>query len=312
MNRTNTAPSSPRFAPPLFGLLAVLLLACAGPATRAQEIGLEDGPVVERVQAAVRARILREQGGRDPLVSFNDDAQRYRVSINQIGVRGTGFFRRNSGRERDRRFSYEGVYNARRNTVQNETYRFEGGVVGGGDRDVPGWLRGSFRGRNPRSRRALTLSIDRDGDVVARYDDGGTDRGTYDGGLIRFGEALAWRVTRAGDGFDARDETMSRRAERFTRSYGGGDGGVGVVPDWAVGTFRGTTDSGESELSISPDGSATAHSITRNRSFTGRYEGGVLRFEFGSFNLERDGDGIRTIEVGNRRNQTSYRRVRNR
>ena len=86
-------------------------------------------------------------------------------------------------------------------------------------------------------------------------------------------------------------------------------GQVGNVPNWAVGTFRGLTDSGESELSISPNGVATLRSLNSNAFFNGRYDNDVLTFEFGSFRLVRDGNGIGTIEVNNQRNRTSYRRV---
>ena len=84
---------------------------------------------------------------------------------------------------------------------------------------------------------------------------------------------------------------------------------VGNLPDWAIGTFRGVTDSGESELSISPNGIATARSLSTNQLFTGRYANDLLTFDWGSFRIVRDGNGISTIEVNNPRNRTSYRRV---
>lgn len=313
MNSTNT--KATRISRMLLGLAAVLLAHGLASSARAQGIRIEQDAAVLRVQSAVRERILREQGGREPIVSFNYDAQRYQVANNQIGVRGTGLYRRNSGRDRDRdrRFSYEGVYHSRRNSVENVTYRlFEADDDNDGDSNVPDWLRGTFTGRNPRSRRQMTVRINRRGNVIARFDDGAEERGTYSDGMIRFGESLAWRVSRAADGFEARDGNFSRRAERFRRTSGNDnddDDNDGRIPRWAIGTFRGTTDSGESQLSIAPDGTAVALSITRGRSFNGRYDGDTLRFEFGSFRLERDGDGIRTIEVGNRNNQTSYRRV---
>lgn len=84
---------------------------------------------------------------------------------------------------------------------------------------------------------------------------------------------------------------------------------VGNVPNWAIGTFRGRTDSGESELTISPNGIATARSLSTNQLFNGRYANDVLTFDWGSFRIVRDGNGISTIEVSNPRNRTSYRRV---
>lgn len=84
---------------------------------------------------------------------------------------------------------------------------------------------------------------------------------------------------------------------------------VGNVPNWAVGTFRGMTDSGESELTISPNGMVTARSLTTGGIFSGRYANDVVTFEWGSFRVVRDGRGIRTVEVNNPQNRTSYRRV---
>ena len=72
---------------------------------------------------------------------------------------------------------------------------------------------------------------------------------------------------------------------------------------------RGTTNNGEAELRISADGTATARSFSTNQTFAGTYSNGVLRFDWGSFNLIRDGDNIRTVEINNRDNQTTYRRT---
>ena len=86
------------------------------------------------------------------------------------------------------------------------------------------------------------------------------------------------------------------------------DQGVNL-PNWVIGTFRGVTDSGESELTISPNGIATARSLSTNQLFTGQYANDILTFDWGSFRIVRNGNGISTIEVNNERNRTSYRRV---
>jgi hypothetical protein len=83
----------------------------------------------------------------------------------------------------------------------------------------------------------------------------------------------------------------------------------GVVPNWAIGTFRGMTNSGESELTIAPDGVATMRSLSSNTLFSGRYANDVLTFDWGSFRVVRESRGIRTVEVGNHQNRTSYRRI---
>lgn len=84
---------------------------------------------------------------------------------------------------------------------------------------------------------------------------------------------------------------------------------VGNVPNWAVGTFRGMTDTGESELTIGANGAATVRSLTTGAILGGRYANDVLTFEWGSFRVVRDGSGIRTVDVNNQQNRTSYRRV---
>lgn len=293
-----------------FSLLTISAVLGGAAQTRAQ--GTSD-MIVNRVQVAVRERIRRERGGRDPEVIFNTDTQHYNVSGNQYGVRGTGTYAPNNRRAGET-FSYEGVYNTRTNRVERADYRFTGGGRGDDDdnygdgRVVPRWLVGTFRGRSPARSRPVTVTIDRSGNVLAVYDDGRRDEGLYADNVIRFGPRLTWDITRAGGGFDARN---NRRTERFDRTS---DGGVGDdsdrVPRWAVGTFRGTTDRGESELIINRDGTSSIRSLSTNQTFTGDYSNGVLRFEWGSFDVSRDGDGIRTIEVGNRNNQTTYQRVR--
>ena len=92
---------------------------------------------------------------------------------------------------------------------------------------------------------------------------------------------------------------------------GDADDDSGRVPRWAQGTFRGTTDSGESELTIRADGTATARSLTKNQSYRGTYSNNTLTFDWGTFDVERTRDGIRTIEETNRNNQTDYRRTGN-
>ena len=52
---------------------------------------------------------------------------------------------------------------------------------------------------------------------------------------------------------------------------------------------------------ITPLSNPTLHS--------GRYANGVLTFSWGSFNVTRESNGLRTVEVNNRRRQTSFRRV---
>ena len=85
--------------------------------------------------------------------------------------------------------------------------------------------------------------------------------------------------------------------------------GPSRVPEWAIGTFVGMTDSGQTQLTISADGAATVTSLRSNQTFMGRYDNGYLNFEWGSYTLARERNGIRTVAINDQRSQTSYRRM---
>lgn len=290
-------------------LFALLVLASAGLAVplRAQEWR---NRAVLRVQDAVRERVLRERGGRNAEVVFNEDAARYPISVEQVGVRGTAVYYR-EGRGRREAFSYDAVYTVRSGRVDQINYRFtEAG--GGGRREVPRWLVGTFRGQNPSGRQRVLVTVEDDGDVSAVYGDGRREQGSYEDRQIRLGGNTVWNVSRNNDGFRAQDDS-SRRAEDFRRVSPGDntddDDDRGGVPRWAVGTFRGTTDSGESELTINRDGTATATALSTKTMFSGSYRDGRLTFSWGSFYVTREADGISTAPVNDRNNRTQYRRV---
>jgi hypothetical protein len=148
--------------------------------------------------------------------------------------------------------------------------------------------------------------------VSAVYDNGARETGIYDNGRIRLSTSSEWDVSRVDEGFRA---ASGRRSEVFNRTSAGDDydddaDDGGRVPRWMRGTFRGTTDTGESELTIRADGTATARSLTKNQSFQGTYSNGRLRFDWGTYEVERVRDGIRTVDVNNR-NSTEYRRTGN-
>lgn len=296
------------------GLLAVVLAAGAATAFA------QDRYAIDRAQQAVRERIMREQGG-SASVTFDSNrrADIYRVSNNQTGVRGEGYFRRDYNSP-TQRFTYDAVVNTRSGRVQPINYQLVGTTDDGGynndnDNDTdraPRWLRGTFRGRNPSGRQSqmMSLTIDRSGDVEAVYDNGTRESGRYANGQIQLGNRSAWSVARSGNGFRA---TARRRSEDFVRTsgddYADSRGDSGRVPRWMVGTFRGMTDSGESELTIQSDGSASARSLSTGETFYGRYENNTLRFEWGDYEVTRVRDGVRTINRSNRNDTTDYRRV---
>ncbi len=299
------------------GLLALLLFAAAAPLSAQDR---QTRYAIERAEIGARLKIAQERGGGMDSVTFDQTrTQTWRVSDRLTGVRGAG--RHTPGnRTGARDFTYEAVVNHRSGEVQQVTYNVVGGGgigggIGGGrdDRRVPRWLVGSFDGRSPSNRRRVSLTVGRDGDVSAVYDNGARETGSYDNGRIRLGTSGDWDVSRIEQGFRA---ASGRRSEVFSRTSAvdNDDDDVddgGRVPRWMRGTFRGTTSSGESELTIRADGTAIARSLTKNQSFQGTYNNGRLRFDWGTFDVERVSDGIRTVEVNNRNNQTEYRRTGN-
>ena len=182
--------------------------------------------------------------------------------------------------------------------------------------NVPSWVVGTFRGLTEKGESELTIAPN--GVATARAlngDDFGTGR--YANGILTF-DWGSFRVEQDGDGI----RTVETRNQRNRTSYqriSGYQGGVivptyptdqyGNLPTWAVGTFRGMTNDGESEITISSNGMATARSLNSNQVFNGRYANDVLTFDWGSFRLVRENGGISTVEVGNQQNRTFYRRV---
>lgn len=296
------------------GLLALLLFAGVAP-SRAQD-DKQTRYAIERAQVGVSGKIIQERGGTWSDVTFDQTrTQTWRVSDRLTGVRGEG--RHAPGGSNGRSFTYEATVNHRNGNIERVSYDWArgGGGGGGGGRDdrAPRWLVGSFSGRNPSNRRRVTVTVGRDGAVSALYDNGAREEGTYDNGRIRFNNSNEWDVSRLDEGFRAAAGT---RSEVFRNGSAGGgydddDNDGGRVPRWARGTFRGTTDSGESELIIRADGTATARSLTKNQTFQGTYSNGRLRFDWGTFEVERIDEGIRTVQSNNSNNRTDYRRTGN-
>jgi hypothetical protein len=302
---------SRRSLPGRLGLLALLLLAAAAPAAAQNDRQLRYA--IERAQVGVSGKVIQERGGDWSSVTFEQrSTSTWRVSDRLTGVRGEGRHTPPDGSPA-RAFTYEAVVDYRNGKIDRVSYEMAGGGgrPGGGwdDRRVPRWLVGTFYGRSPSNQRRVTLTVTRDGEATAAYNNGGREQGTYDNGRIRFGGSDYWDVSRVNEGIRA---ASGRRSEVLTTTRGNDDDDDDDrVPRWARGTFRGTTDSGESELTIRADGTATARSLTKNQSFQGTYANGRLRFDWGTFEVERVRDGIRTVEVNNRNNRTEYRRTGN-
>jgi hypothetical protein len=127
------APRNTFFA--AFALLALIL--ASGGLSRVLAQGWGD-QAIDQAQRAVRERITSREGGRNPTVVFNRDAQTEFISNRGVRVRGTGAFSRNNDRrynnEQSRNFSYEAIVNNRnRNSngnVSGVRYDWKGGWSG--------------------------------------------------------------------------------------------------------------------------------------------------------------------------------------
>ncbi|HEX7317374.1 MAG TPA: hypothetical protein VF297_25975 [Pyrinomonadaceae bacterium] len=287
-------------------LSALLLLWCAAPSQAQDE--RQTRYAIERAQIGVSGKIIQERGGTWGDVTFEPGrTQTWRISDRLTGVRGAG--RHAPGGSDSRAFTYEATVNHRNGNIERVTYDWTRG--GGRDeRRVPRWLVGSWQGRSPSNQRRVSVTVGSDGQVSALYNNGAREEGTYDNGRIRFNNSTQWDVSRVEDGFRA---AVGTRSEVFRGGTAGGnddDDNDGRVPRWMRGTFRGTTDSGDSELTIRADGTATARSLSKNVSFQGTYSDGVLRFDWGTYDVTRVQDGIRTTDRKNR-HQTDYHRTGN-
>ncbi|HEX8119110.1 MAG TPA: twin-arginine translocation signal domain-containing protein [Pyrinomonadaceae bacterium] len=294
------------------GLMALLLTTAVVPA-RAQD-ERQTRYAVERAQIGVSGKILQERGGTWNDVTFDQArTQTWRISDRLTGVRGAGRYA--PGGSDSRAFTYEAAVNHRNGNIERVTYEWVrgGGGVGGGDnRRVPRWLVGSWSGRSPSNQRRVSLTVGSDGQVSALYNNGSREEGRYENGRIRFNNSNEWDVSRVDGGMRA---AYGTRSEVFRSGTGGGndddDETDGRVPRWMRGTFRGTTDDGEAELVIRADGTATIGAVGKSGTARGTYSDGRLRFDWGTYEVERLQDGIRTVNVKDRNNRTDYRRTGN-
>jgi hypothetical protein len=265
---------------------------------------------IPSVQAAVRDRILREVENVD--VTFPDwlPVRTYYVSNSRTGVTGEGMYALRNDYRNAKRFMYDAVVN-RNGRVEQVTYR----IIGANEQTtgpiterprpyVPSWLVGTYTGRSPTSRRKATLSINSYGAAAVVDDRGNADHGNYAAGQINFANNFSWTIEQNGQNLRVRDY-QTGRSEQFRRTSTWVDD-ISSVPQSMTGIFR----SDDSELIISPDGTAAICSLRTYQLIIGRYNNGVLTFNSGgSFNVTQRGNDIRTTDRANRRNQTTYRRV---
>lgn len=178
---------------------------------------------------------------------------------------------------------------------------------------VPNWAVGTFRGWTNTGEAELTISAN--GAATARsLSTNAIYNGRFANDVLYF-DWGSFNIVREGRGFATVEIGNQRNRTSYTRvGSPGGQGPFypgqnGNVPNWAVGTFRGWTNNTESELTIMDNGTATVRAASSGTIYQGRFENNVLTFDWGSFRLVREGNGITTVEINNPQNRTSYRRV---
>ena len=196
--------------------------------------------------------------------------------------------------------------------ITRPVYPGQGGNVGN-------CVTGTFRGNTNTGESELTIASNGVA-TIRSLSTNAVYSGQCSNNVLYF-EWGAFNVTRDGRGITTTEvnnqwnRTQYRRVSGSDVNYGQGypaqpgyPAQIGDVPNWALGTFRGRTDSGQTELTIESNGVATARSLSTNAVFSGTYSNGILSFDWGSFRLERQGNNIATVDVNNG-NRTTYRRV---
>src|SRR5262245_56252315 len=83
----------------------------------------QDSRRLNDVQIRIRERLIREQGGNNPLVRFKDDGTFENISNTETRVRGRGIYYADRD-DRGRDFSYEAIYDIRYGSIRNVNYWF--------------------------------------------------------------------------------------------------------------------------------------------------------------------------------------------
>ena len=147
-----------------------------------------------------------------------------------------------------------------------------------------------------------------EGELRAGYDQG-YRRGYGDAGSGRRPDYTRWRGE--FDGTTVRTFASGYR-DGYERAQGvqrRGDPGVGSVPGWAVGTFRGVSQRfGEGvQLTVYPDGRAQVWADDDR--YGGVLQDGYLRTRKGTFEVSRARRGIRLTQMDDRRNSIRLDRI---
>ncbi len=261
---------------------------------------------INQAQSEIRERMIREQGGNNPSVSFDDGGRFETVSNSETRVRGSGTYFRNRN-EAGRRFNYVAVFRVRDGDLRSLNYDFTGGGGypgdGGGPATTPPtWAQGTFysstRGQN------ITLTINRNGRVTV-LNAGQMFFGTYNRGSIYLNNDV-FTVSRLNNNRIRTRNPNTGEVTDYSRNFnGGGGGGTTTPPSWAQGTFYST---GGQNITMTITGNGRVTVINAGQTFYGTYNSGSIYLNNDVFTVSRlNNNRIRTRDP-NTGQVTDYRR----
>jgi hypothetical protein len=98
-----------------------------------QSYGQPQSRNIDQAQTRIQERMIREQGGSNPSVRFNNDSSFEKVSNSETRVRGSGTYFRDRN-DPGRNFTFESIFNVNNGTLRTLNYSFtgSGGGPGGG------------------------------------------------------------------------------------------------------------------------------------------------------------------------------------
>jgi hypothetical protein len=266
----------------------------------------QDRYAIERAQAAVREKIIRDKGGNVEFPTYMQ-TETYYISRDQTGVRGYGTWTRRFGRN-DQDFSYEARVNTNSGKVDKISYKIvdenDGNNSGG---KVPSWAVGTFYGRNPQDNSQIKMTITENGNVNVDFQGGNYTNGNFYNNRITIDGAVA-RVTRINNGIRTTRVDNGESIDYYRDgNYDNGNNNGGNVSSWAIGTFYGRNPQtgGQIMMTISRNGSVTVN--MGNSNSYGTLNGDRLTINGISSRITRLNNGIRTTRFDNGESIDYYR-----
>ncbi len=267
-------------------LLMIVVTTLSAVITEAQQVRN-----INQAQSRIRERMIREQGGSNPSVSFDDGGSFESISSSETRVRGSGTYVRNWN-EAGRRFNYVAVFRVRDGDLRSLSYDFTGDTGGGWNpggptSTPPSWAQGTFYSTGGQG---ITMTINRSGQITV-VNAGQTFYGRYYRGQIYLNNEVS-TVSRRGNGIRTYNRNQGITTDYSRDNTGGGGGDVSTPPSWARGTFYATSGGQNITLTINRNGRVTVNNS--GQIFYGTYYNGAITVNNDVSDVTRINRGIRT------------------